>query len=132
MEVLERQHVQLLVVDRPGYGRSTRWPRRRIADVGTDVRAVADLHGWNRFAVWGGPGGGPHALACASLLPDRVEWCASVVGPAPYGGGGLTDWFNGMSRGGVVQDPVEQELAVVGGAGDDDAGPAEVVVGHVS
>jgi len=103
MEVLERQHVQLLVVDRPGYGRSTRWPRRRIADVGTDVRAVADLHGWNRFAVWGGPGGGPHALACASLLPDRVEWCASVVGPAPYGGGGLTDWFNGMSPGNVEE-----------------------------
>jgi len=82
-EVVERHGVQLLVMDRPGYGASTRRPGRRIADVVEDVAVLVDMLGWERFAVWGGSGGGPHALACARLLGDRVERCASVVGPAP-------------------------------------------------
>jgi pimeloyl-ACP methyl ester carboxylesterase len=90
------------VLDRPGYGTSTRWPARRIADVVTDVARLADRQGWDRFAVWGGSGGAPHALACAALLPDRVERCASVVGPAPYDAEGL-DWFEGMSPGNVEE-----------------------------
>src|SRR5487761_667149 len=101
-EVVERQGVQLLVQDRPGYGASTRWPCRRIADVVEDVAVLVDMHGWERFAVWGGSGGGPHALACASFLADRVERCASVVGPAPYGADDL-DWLEGMSAGNVVE-----------------------------
>jgi pimeloyl-ACP methyl ester carboxylesterase len=101
-DAVERHGVQLLVLDRPGYGTSTRWADRRIADVATDVEVVADLHGWDRFAVWGGSGGGPHALACAALLPERVERCASVVGPAPYEAEGL-DWLNGMSPGNVEE-----------------------------
>jgi pimeloyl-ACP methyl ester carboxylesterase len=102
IRALERQGAQMLVFDRPGYGASTRWAGRRVADVVTDVTALADLHGWDRFAVWGGSGGGPHALACAALLSDRVERCASVVGPAPYGASGL-DWFDGMSPGNVEE-----------------------------
>jgi pimeloyl-ACP methyl ester carboxylesterase len=100
--VLAERDVQILVLDRPGYGESSRWPGRCIADVVSDVAMVADLHGWDRFAVWGGSGGGPHALACASLLADRVERCASVVGPAPYGADGL-DWMDGMSPGNVEE-----------------------------
>jgi pimeloyl-ACP methyl ester carboxylesterase len=101
-EVVERHGVQLLVLDRPGYGASTRWPGRRIADVVEDVALLVDMLGWERFAVWGGSGGGPHALACASFLADRVERCASVVGPAPYGADGL-DWLEGMSAGNVEE-----------------------------
>lgn len=99
---IERHRLEVLVLDRPGYGASTRMPGRRVADVVTDVAGVADLHGWDRFAVWGGSGGAPHALACAALLPHRVERCASVVGPAPYGAPGL-DWFKGMSPGNVEE-----------------------------
>ena len=69
--VLARQGAQILVLDRPGYGESSRQPGRGVADVVDDVAMVADLHGWDRFAVWGGSGGGPHALACASLLAER-------------------------------------------------------------
>lgn len=98
----ERHEFDLLVLDRPGYGASTRWPGRRIADGVTDVTRLADVHGWDRFAVWGGSGGAPHALACAALLPDRVERCASVVSPAPYNAAGL-DWFQGMSPGNVEE-----------------------------
>lgn len=99
---VERHGLDMLVLDRPGYGTSSRWPGRRIADVAVDVAAMVDLRGWDRFAVWGGSGGGPHALACATLLPDRVTRCASVVGPAPFDAPGL-DWFAGMSPGNVEE-----------------------------
>ena len=100
--VVERHDVDLLVLDRPGYGGSSRWPGRRIADVVEDVVLVADSCGWDSFAVWGGSGGGPHALACAALLAERVERSASAVGPAPFDAEGL-DWFGGMSAGNVEE-----------------------------
>jgi pimeloyl-ACP methyl ester carboxylesterase len=43
-----------------------------VAEGASDVAALADHLGWDRFAVTGGYGGGPHALACAALWPDRV------------------------------------------------------------
>lgn len=93
---------ELLVIDRPGYGRSARLAGRRVIDVVDDVRAVIDQLGWDRFVVWGGSGGGPHALAIAAGLPDRVIACASVVGLAPYDAPGL-DWYAGMSAGNVEE-----------------------------
>jgi pimeloyl-ACP methyl ester carboxylesterase len=98
----ERAGVQLLVLDRPGYGTSTRRAGRRIIDVVDDIAAVVDAIGWKDFAVWGGSGGAPHALACAATLPHRVIACASVVGPAPFDASGL-DWFANMSRGNVEE-----------------------------
>ena len=44
---------------------------------------LADAQGWERFAVVGGSGGGPHALACAALLPGRVTRCAVGSGISP-------------------------------------------------
>jgi pimeloyl-ACP methyl ester carboxylesterase len=99
---VERHELDLLIMDRPGYGGSTRLPGRRIADVVPDVARLVDLHGWDRFAVWGGSGGAAHALACAALLPDRVERCAAMVSPAPYDAAGL-DWFQDMSPGNVEE-----------------------------
>ena len=69
--------------DRPGYGGSTRQPGRTVASVVADAEALADQLGWERFAVTGGSGGGPHALACAALLPDRVIRCAVSGSNAP-------------------------------------------------
>ena len=102
LRVVARHDAQVLVIDRPGYGASTRWPDRRVVDVVNDVCAAVDLLGWDRFAVWGGSGGGPHALACAALVRERVTRCASVVGPAPYDAEGL-DWLEGMSPGNVEE-----------------------------
>jgi pimeloyl-ACP methyl ester carboxylesterase len=93
---------ELLVIDRPGYGTSGRRPGRRVVDVVTDVRTVVEAVGWDRFAVWGGSGGAPHALAVAARLPDRVSACASVVGLAPHDAPGL-DWYAGMSAGNVEE-----------------------------
>jgi pimeloyl-ACP methyl ester carboxylesterase len=46
------------------------------------VAALADELGVERFATWGISGGGPPALACAALLPDRVLAAASIGAPA--------------------------------------------------
>ncbi|ONI67921.1 hypothetical protein BWI15_33180 [Kribbella sp. ALI-6-A] len=79
----EQCGIRLLTFDRPGYGESTRQVGRSVADVVADVRLLAEAQGWDRFAVAGGSGGGPHALACAALLPESVTRCAVVSGIAP-------------------------------------------------
>jgi pimeloyl-ACP methyl ester carboxylesterase len=94
--LLYRLGVRLITFDRPGYGQSDRRPGRRVADVAADVAAIADRYGIERFAVAGRSGGGPHALACAALLPRRVRRVAILVGLAPHDADGLA-WFNGMA-----------------------------------
>src|SRR5947209_439057 len=89
--------VRLLAHDRPGYGGSTRQPGRTIASVAADVAALADHFGAERFGVWGASGGGPHALACAAVLPDRVVAAVAIASSAPYGAEGL-DYFEGMGE----------------------------------
>jgi pimeloyl-ACP methyl ester carboxylesterase len=59
------------------------------------VAAIADALGIDRFATWGGSGGGPHVLAVAARLGHRVERAQCVVGLAPYGAEGL-DYMEGM------------------------------------
>jgi pimeloyl-ACP methyl ester carboxylesterase len=95
--VLYRLGVRLISHDRPGYGGSTRSRGRRVADVAEDVRHVADALGIGHFSVVGRSGGGPHALACAALLPDRVVRTAVLVSLAPADAAGL-DWFAGMAE----------------------------------
>jgi len=97
-ELFQRLGVCLVTHDRAGYGQSTRRPGRRVADEVDDVVALADQLGFERFAVSGGSGGGPHALACAALLPDRVVRATCTVGVAPFGPPGLEreQWLSGM------------------------------------
>jgi pimeloyl-ACP methyl ester carboxylesterase len=45
----------------------------------------------------GHSGGGPHALACAALLPDRVVGVVVGASMAPFDAEGL-DWFAGMGE----------------------------------
>jgi pimeloyl-ACP methyl ester carboxylesterase len=84
--------------DRPGYGGSSPHDGRTVASAAADVAAVADALGIGRFAVLGHSGGGPHALACAALLPERVIAAVSVSAPAPFDAYGL-NWFAGWSPG---------------------------------
>jgi pimeloyl-ACP methyl ester carboxylesterase len=89
--------VRLLCYDRPGYGGSSPQPGRVVADCAADVRTIAAAFGYERIAVWGISGGGPHALACAALLPDLVCAVASLAAIAPYGPTDL-DYFTGMGQ----------------------------------
>jgi pimeloyl-ACP methyl ester carboxylesterase len=86
---------RLITYDRPGYGASDRHRGRTVADCVDDVAALADALGFDRFAVTGGSGGGPHCLAVAAGLPDRVTRAACIVGVAPYDILG-DEWYDGM------------------------------------
>jgi pimeloyl-ACP methyl ester carboxylesterase len=97
-----RYGLRRITFDRPGYGESTRLSGRAVADVVPDVVAIADALGVDRFAVMGGSGGGPHALACAALLPERVIRCLIAVSPAPVDAEGLV-WLDGQTQGNVAE-----------------------------
>jgi pimeloyl-ACP methyl ester carboxylesterase len=75
--------VRLVSVDRPGYGHSTYQPGRTLAGWPNDVRQLADHLAVDRFGVVGISGGGPHSLACAALLSDRVPVAAVLSGVGP-------------------------------------------------
>lgn len=94
-DALRRIGARVVTYDRPGYGASDRHPGRRIVDCVADVEAIAEALGIERFIVTGGSGGGPHALAVAARLPQRVTRARCVVSPAPPDAAGL-DWLAGM------------------------------------
>jgi pimeloyl-ACP methyl ester carboxylesterase len=80
---------------RPGYAGSTTYEGRSVGDAARDVATILDHLGHDRFVTLGWSGGGPHALACAALLPDRCAAVATLGGVAPLDADGL-DWFAGM------------------------------------
>jgi pimeloyl-ACP methyl ester carboxylesterase len=87
--------LRLVTYSRPGYGDSPAHPDRTVADAAADVAEIVDGLGADRFVTLGLSGGGPHALACAALLPDRCAATATIGGVAPYGAEGL-DYLAGM------------------------------------
>jgi pimeloyl-ACP methyl ester carboxylesterase len=80
---------------RPGYGQSAPQPGRQVADAAADVGAILDELRIDEFITAGWSGGGPHALACAALLPVRCLAAATIAGVAPSDSPGL-DWLAGM------------------------------------
>src|SRR3954471_23462564 len=86
--------LRLIGYDRPGYGGSDRHHGRAVADAAADVAAILDAPGGQRFAPLAASGGGPHALACATLLADRCAVAITVAGVAPFSADGL-DWSAG-------------------------------------
>jgi pimeloyl-ACP methyl ester carboxylesterase len=99
-EIWARFGLRRLSFDRPGYGESTRQPGRSVADVVRDVVTIADAFGLRRFAVSGGSGGGPHVLACAALLANRVQRALASVSVAPFDAEGM-EFVAGMNDGNI-------------------------------
>jgi pimeloyl-ACP methyl ester carboxylesterase len=93
-DLMRSTGARIITCDRPGYGGSDRQRGRVVVDCVEDVTAIADALGVDRFAVVGGSGGGPHALAVAALLGHRVTRAICEVGVAPFEA--LDDWFAGM------------------------------------
>ena len=89
--------LRTVLYSRPGYGGSTPKPGRLVADAAADVAAILDQVGGDQFITAGWSGGGPHALACAALLPGRCLAAASIAGVAPYDTKSL-DWLDGMAK----------------------------------
>ena len=99
-EAADRLGIRWVSYDRPGYGGSTTYQDRDVASAAAAVSSIADALGIDQFAVMGHSGGGPHALACGALLPERVLAVVSVSGLAPFDAEGL-DYFAGMADSGA-------------------------------
>jgi pimeloyl-ACP methyl ester carboxylesterase len=115
VDTLAERGLRYVSFSRPGYGSSTRRAGRDVVDVVEDSAAVLDAIGAERCYVIGWSGGGPHALACAARLPERVMAVATIGGVAPYPADGL-DWAAGMG----AENLEEFDAAV--------AGPDELIV----
>jgi pimeloyl-ACP methyl ester carboxylesterase len=98
------RRIVLAFYSRPGFGESTRHEGRTVASAAADAAALADHLGHQEFLTVGWSGGGPHALACAALLPDRVRAAATIAGVAPYDAEGL-DWTAGMGEDNQIEYP---------------------------
>jgi pimeloyl-ACP methyl ester carboxylesterase len=101
-EPAEALGLRLICYSRPGYGDSSEKPGRTVADAVSDATAVLDELGVAEFVTLGWSGGGPHALACAALLPQRCRAAATLAGAAPYGVPGL-DFLAGMDEANVEE-----------------------------
>jgi pimeloyl-ACP methyl ester carboxylesterase len=123
--------LRLVLYARPGYEGSTPDPGRRVRAAAADLAAVLDGLGAGEFVTVGWSGGGPHALACAALLPGRCLAAASMAGAAPHHAEGL-DWWHGMASENLAEfraalagpealngflEPAARELASITGAG---------------
>jgi pimeloyl-ACP methyl ester carboxylesterase len=101
MPVLERAATaagaRVITWSRPGYAGSTEQPGRTVSDVAADAVTVLDGLDVGDFVALGWSGGGPHALACAALLPDRCRAATVLAGAGPYGVDDL-DFLAGMAE----------------------------------
>jgi pimeloyl-ACP methyl ester carboxylesterase len=76
--------VKLVTADRPGVGGSSPRKPRSILDWVADAEAIADAAGLDQFVVAGHSGGGPHAMAVAKELGDRVTKVGLAASIAPF------------------------------------------------
>ena len=97
--------IRVISYGRPSYGGSSPRPGRDVASAAADVAAVADAFGVERFAAMGASGGGPHALAGAALLPERVTGVVTLAGIAPRTD--AFDWFDGMRAPGGLRSALQ-------------------------
>ena len=95
-EAAAERGLRLVLYARPGYEGSMPDPGRQVSSAAADLEAVLDALGAGEYVTVGWSGGGPHALACAALLPGRCVAAATMAGPAPHQAEGL-DWSQGMS-----------------------------------
>jgi pimeloyl-ACP methyl ester carboxylesterase len=76
--------LRIVSPDRPGMGRSTFQPNRRLLDWPDDVTALTNALDIDRFAVIGWSCGGPYAAACAAKMGDRVTAVGLLASAVPF------------------------------------------------
>lgn len=81
--LLEDLNIRLIVPERPGVGGSSPHAGQTLQDWSRDMAELADRLEVARFSVIGISGGGPHAMACAAWLPERVTRLGLVASSAP-------------------------------------------------
>ncbi|KAF7714603.1 Alpha/beta hydrolase fold-1 domain-containing protein [Penicillium ucsense] len=87
-EIALRQRIRVITPDRNGFGLTTFDPKRTILQWPHDIQALGQHLGLSRFAILGGSGGGPFALACAYRLPpDMLSAVGIMAGAGPWEAG---------------------------------------------
>lgn len=81
-KIAQRHNIRIITPDRNGYGLTTFDPKRTIIDWPSEIQALAQHLGLTRFAVLGGSGGSPYALACAYRLPTEMLSAVGIMGGA--------------------------------------------------
>jgi len=102
VEAATQRGLRTITYSRPGYGASSRHEGRAVVDAARDTAAILDALDAHRCLTMGWSGGGPHALACAALLPDRVAACATVASVGPFDVDDL-DFLAGMGEANVEE-----------------------------
>ncbi|NQX28603.1 alpha/beta hydrolase [Microbacteriaceae bacterium VKM Ac-2854] len=121
---LERR-IRLLSYGRPSYGGSTPNPGRAVDAAAKDVESILDALELDRIATMGASGGGPHALACAALLPERIRSVVTLAGIAPF-----TDepsWYEGMAAPGGLRAAADGRAARADFAETDEFDPSSFI-----
>jgi pimeloyl-ACP methyl ester carboxylesterase len=129
--------IRVITADRPGYGGSTPRAGRTTADWADDVVDLADHLGVERFAVMGLSSGGPYAVACASLLGDRINGLIVAAGNTDMSWPEASDGYLQSELDIMAMDDEDAAVAwcierygadgsgFFGGAGDMDLGEAD-------
>jgi pimeloyl-ACP methyl ester carboxylesterase len=90
----QRRGLRVVTYARPSYAGSSPTPGRTVGDAAAEVEQLVDSLGIDRFVTVGYSGGGPHALAVAAVLGDRVSAVVTLASVAPFTES--FDWFAGM------------------------------------
>jgi len=93
-EAAAERGIRVIAPERPGFGVSDFQPNRRLLDWPADVCTLADHLDVDRFGLVGFSGGGPHAMACAHAVPERVRGVSLVSTVTPPETRSSADPFN--------------------------------------
>jgi len=86
-KLAKKAQLQIIGVDRPGYGLSTFAPRTRLGAFNGDINFLADYLHIKQFGILGWSGGGVFALAYLAFFPERVTKTVIVGTPSlPFDG----------------------------------------------
>ena len=76
--------IRLIATDRPGYGDSDLQESFKPLDWPGIITQLADSLSIHKFSILSYSGGGLYALACAHVIPDRVNKITLISSSAPY------------------------------------------------
>jgi pimeloyl-ACP methyl ester carboxylesterase len=72
--------LRLIATDRPGMGRSSYQPERKLLDYPADIAMLADQLGIEEFGAMGWSSGGAHTIVCGYKLAKRLTFCFPLCG----------------------------------------------------
>ena len=80
IEILEKNEIRLIAIDRPGIGISDFQKQRNFSHWAKDVEEVANKLGIDKFSVLGFSGGAGYVAACAAIIPNRLRTAVIIAG----------------------------------------------------